>query len=46
MRLNAAILGSCQFLIPADDKIVEKVKNEARTFKVKIDDKTTVNASV
>ena len=32
--------------IPVDDKIGKKVKHEARTFKVKIDDKTTVNASV
>ena len=28
--------------IPVDGKIGEKVKSEARTFKVKIDDKTTV----
>ena len=32
--------------IPVEDKIGEKVKHEALTFKVKIDDKITVNASV
>ena len=32
--------------IPVDDEIGEKVKSKVRTFKVKIDDKTTVNASV
>ena len=32
--------------IPVDDEIGEKVKSEARGFKVKIDDKSTVNASV
>ena len=32
--------------IPVEDEIGEKVKHDLRTFKVKIDDKTTVNASV
>ena len=32
--------------IPVDDKIGEKVKSKAGTFKVKIDDKILVNASV
>ena len=32
--------------ISVDDENDEKVKSKARTFKVKIDDKTTVNASV
>ena len=32
--------------IPVNDKIGEKVKSELRTFKVKLDEKTTVNASV
>ena len=32
--------------IPVDNKIGNKVKSEARTFKVKIDNKTTVNAAV
>ena len=32
--------------IPVNDEIGKKVKSKARTFKVKIDDKSTVNASV
>ena len=32
--------------IPVDDEIGEKVKSEARTFKVMLDEKTTVNASI
>ena len=32
--------------IPVNDEIGEKVKSKAQTFKVKIDDKAMVNASV
>ena len=32
--------------IPGEDEVGEKVKGDSRTYKVKIDDKTTVNASV
>ena len=32
--------------IPVEDEIGEKVKHDSRTFKVKLDNKTTVNASV
>ena len=32
--------------IPVEGEVGKKVKNNARTFKVKIDDKMTVNASV
>ena len=32
--------------IPVEDEIGEKVKQDSRTLKVKLDDKTTVNAAV
>ena len=32
--------------IPVDDKIGEKVKSDAQTFKVKIDNKSTVSATI
>ena len=32
--------------IPVEDEVCKKVKNDVPTFKVKIDKKTTVNASV